>query len=325
MDIRHLRYFVTVAETLSFVKAARELNMSQPPLSKRIADLEEELGVRLFERTSKQVELTEAGKKLLPHAWETVKTFDVTRRVARNLLPEQVVRVRIGLPPETSRELLSGLIGKLADDRIDVQLLEASTAEQQHLLASNEIDIGVLRYPFDERGLHLSPPMAQSLGLVMDARHPLAKKDAVTLSEIGAYPLVIFPRRLSPGLYDELLQSCQLAGYTPSRIIHCTLMGRAMLKTEMAVAFAAERPGSKGQDQTRKEFVWKPIEESLIHWWTSVACRLELNVGPVRRAFDKLVIALQQHENWVKLERPASALHYTGETERDFSRDFIQI
>ncbi|NYG45366.1 DNA-binding transcriptional LysR family regulator [Bradyrhizobium sp. IAR9] len=164
MDIRNLRYFVTVAEALSFAKAARDLHMSQPPLSKRIADMERELGVRLFNRSSKKVALTAAGQSLLPQARAAVQAFDSVVNVARRVLSSQLRCLRIALPPETSRSELLDVVNRLRRENVQVNISEAGTSEQQRLPDAGEVDIGLLHHPFDTCGLGVSEPLAQSLG-----------------------------------------------------------------------------------------------------------------------------------------------------------------
>lgn len=157
MDVRHFRYFLAVAEALSFAKAARALHMSQPPLSKRIADMEEEIGVKLFDRTSKKVELTQAGEALVPYARDAILAFDAAVRAARSQSPSRRHRVRIALPPETSRVVIEELVRRLEQLRIEAEPVEACTADQESLLRAGDIDIGVLRLPFDDRGFWVSP------------------------------------------------------------------------------------------------------------------------------------------------------------------------
>ncbi|MCK1516093.1 LysR family transcriptional regulator [Bradyrhizobium sp. 190] len=304
MDIRHFRYFVAVAEALSFARAARDLNMSQPPLSKRIADLEGELSVKLFDRTSKKVNLTAAGEALLPQARNAMRAFEVAVRMARSLSPSQSRHLRIGFPPETSRALLSELSSRL-QQQMQVHLVEASTAEQQSLLRAGEIDIGVLRHPFEKRGLRVSPPLGQPLGVVIHAEHPLAKRDKLRLSELSPYPLVHFQRHLAPGFYDELLNLCRAGGYVPPNILHSnTTMTKALLRIESAVAIVPERLTKRRREAGPKEYIWRPLEGSPIHWWTSVVCRSDECVGLTRVAFDVIFGSLQEHENWVPMPRP---------------------
>ncbi|MGY4257725.1 DNA-binding transcriptional LysR family regulator [Bradyrhizobium sp. USDA 4516] len=304
MDIRHFRYFVAVAEALSFARAARDLNMSQPPLSKRIADLESDLGVRLFDRTSKKVNLTPAGETLLPQARNAVQAFDAALSLVRSLSPSQTRRLRIALPPETSRGVLSSVLTRLQHERVEVHVVEASTAEQQRLISAAEIDVGVLRHPFEKRGLWASPPLGQVLGIVIDAKHPLARLQKLRLPDLSPYPLVHFQRDFSPGLYDELLEFCRAGGYVPVRILHAVKMTAAFLRTESAVTFATERVLNRSGNAGSKDFTWRPLEGSPIHWWTSVVCRSNEYVGLTRLAVDVTFAALQQHEDWVPMPRP---------------------
>ncbi|WP_271605558.1 LysR family transcriptional regulator [Bradyrhizobium sp. CCBAU 11434] len=316
MDIRHFRYFVAVAEALSFARAARELNMSQPPLSKRIADLEGELGVKLLDRTSKKVELTAAGEAFLPQARAAVRAFDAALRIARSLSPSQSRRLRIALPPESSRSVLSEVLSRLQQEHVEVQLVEASTAEQQRLLATGEVDVGVLRYPFEKRGLRASAPLGQPLGVIMAAEHPLAKFDKLRLPDLSPYTLVQFQRHFAPGFYDELLDLCRAGGYVPPRIVQSARMTKAFLRTESAVSLAAERLAKRRGEASSKEFVWRPLEGAPIHWWTSVVCRSDECVGLTRVAVDVLVASLQQHEGWVPMSRPAIGRRTEGQFTR---------
>lgn len=313
MDIRHFRYFVAVADALSFARAARTLNMSQPPLSKRIADLESDLGLKLFDRTSKKVTLTRTGEAFLPQARNAVQAFDAALRAVRSLSPSQSRHLRIAFPPETSRSMLLAVVSRLQQEQVEVHVIEASTSDQQRLLAAGEIDVGVLRHPFEERGLRVSAPLGQPLGVVVDAEHPLAKVDKVRLRDLSPYPLVHFQRQLAPGLYDELLNLCRAGGFAPSRVLQTGRMTKAFLRTESAVALAAERLAKRRGETGSKEFIWKPLEGSPIHWWTSVVCRSDEYVGLTRVAVDVVFASLQQYEKWMPLPRPAIRRRGKGE------------
>ncbi|MHB0773009.1 LysR family transcriptional regulator [Bradyrhizobium sp. 1.29L] len=310
MEIRHFRYFVAVAEALGFAKAARNLNISQPALSIRIADLERELGLKLFNRTKRKVELTSAGESLLPRACNVVQALDDALRAARLLSPSQSRRLRIALPLETSRNALSNVVRRLQREQVSIDVIEGSNPEQQQLLAAGDIDVGVLRHPFDERGLWVSTPLAEPLGVMIDAEHPLAKLKKVRLPDLSPYSLVLFERHFAPGLYDELLHSCRAGGYTPPEILHLRggRMTAALLKTEGAVILIAERLLEWRAETGSKEFVWKPLEDSPVRWWVSAVCRSDEYSGIHRMAVDVIVASLQQHENWTPMARPTAGL-----------------
>lgn len=279
--------------------------MSQPPLSKRIADLEAELGVKLFDRTSKKVSLTRAGQEFLPQAHHTVQAFDAALRTIRSLSPNQSRRLRIAFPPETSKSLLLSVVSRMQQEQVEVQVIEASTSEQPRLFAAGEIDVGVLRHPFDERGLMVSAPLAVPLGVVVAAGHPLATQAKLHLADLQPYALAHFPRDMNPGLYDELLTLCRVGGYVPSRVLHSMRMMGAILRTESAVTLSPERLATRRRETGAREFIWKPLEGSPIHWWTSVVCRSDEYVGLRRLAVDIVFDSLQQHECWAPMARPA--------------------
>ncbi|MGY3473552.1 LysR substrate-binding domain-containing protein [Bradyrhizobium ottawaense] len=311
MDIKQFRYFVAVAEALSFARAARSLNMSQPPLSRRIADLEADLGLRLFDRTSKKVDLTPAGEALLPYAREAIRVFDAALRAARSLSPSRSRQLNIAFPPETSRSVLLSVIGRLQREQVEINFVEAYAAEQQRLLAAGEVDIGVLRHPFDKRGLRASPPLQQSLGVIIDAKHPLAKLDKLSLKDLSPYPLVQFPRTHGPELYDEMLDRCRAAGYVPPRILQSGRMTATFLKTQSAVILAAA-PFLKRRGETgTKELTWRPLEGSPINLYTSVVCRSDEYVALTRMAVDVIFECLQHDEAWAPVPPPVRSR--TGE------------
>lgn len=313
MELRHFRYFLAVAEFLSFVKAARSLHMSQPPLSKRISDMEEELGVRLFDRTSKRVELTRAGLALLPHARNAVNAFDAALRQAQSQSPNRSRRLRVALPPESSRTMFTELVNRLQSARIEVEPVEAYTADQQRLLLAGEIDVGVLRHPFDTRGLRLSRPVGQALGVILNANHPLAQYERIRMSDLVAYPLVQFERRCAPGLYDDLLRLCAAEGYIPRQIFHGIRITSTLLHTEQAVSLTTQRfLRRRGTDGTR-EIVWRPLEGDPIHWWTSAVCREDEYSSATKTAMEIVLSTLCEKEHWLSSQElvPGRDLHWS--------------
>lgn len=316
MDIRHFRYFVAVADALSFAKAARDLHMSQPPLSKRIADIESAIGVRLFDRSSRKVELTPAGEAWLPHAKAAVQAFDVAMRAARTVSPARSRSLRIALPPETSKSVLVEIVNQLQRESVEVNVAEAMTADQRRQLEAGEIDIGVLRHPFDMTGLRMSAPLMQPLGVLMQSAHPLANRKTLRLTDLQPYPLVQFPRHVSPGLYDELLDLCRAGGYVPKKIQHGVRLTAVLLTTETAVTFAAERLLKRRGQSGTKELVWKALEGEPVQWWTSAVWRADDRERLTRVAVDVIVDALKTQERWVPKARPGKRKHVAAEPPR---------
>lgn len=198
------------------------------------------------------------------------------------------------------------IVNQVSREKVEVNLAEANTAEQHRLLAAVEIDVGVLRHPFDARGLKVSPPLSQPLGVLMHSSHPLAERKKIKLAELQPYAYVHFQRHYAPGLYDELLDMAQAGGYRPSRILHGVRLTAALLTSESAIAFTTERLlGRRGQSGSG-EFTWKPLVGEPVRWWTSAVCRANDWDRLTRMAITVIIDALQKHEHWVSMARPRS-------------------
>ncbi len=297
MDLRQFRYFVAVAETLHFGDAARRLNMTQPPLSKRIAELEESIGVRLFDRNSRKVVLTSAGCTLLPLAQACIASFDEAIRSVRAIAPARSRRIRVGFALDTSRQVLRQFTAELSSLRIEGQIREATTAEQHRLLLAGELDVGVLRHPYNTKGLWSSSSLCQTLGVVMSRNHPLARRRTIELGELQSSTLLTFPREIAPALYDELLAACRAGGYRPRRIEHAMRMTAGLLLSGAAVTLrpaVALRPGrAKASD-----LVWKPLVGAPLRWWTSVVRRETATDPLTKRTVQIIQQALEKLDQW---------------------------
>lgn len=294
MDVRQLRYFLAVADELHFGRAAARLHMTQPPLSRRIADLEREVGVRLFDRSPRGVALTEPGSRLLPHARKAVAAFDVAAAALRRPARSAARRLLIAFPADTSWAVLTDVCRDLRETGQDVQVLEATTAEQRDLLADGRIDIGVLRHPYPTAGLWSSRPLRRALGVIMPANHPLAARPVLRLAGLRGRTLVMFPREMAPGLYDETLATCRQHGYLPRHIEHAARLVDGLLVADNAISFntadAADRwPG----------LVWRPLADEPLEWRTSAACRRADRDSTVRTAVPVLLRALRAHDGWL--------------------------
>lgn len=297
MDIRHLRYFVAVAENLHFGRAAQQLHMSQPPLSKRIAALEDELGTPLFNRSKRSVALTAAGRVLLPKARAAIEAFEAAAAAVKSasIGPS---RIRIAFPSDTSPEVLLDLVKTICPNDSEVNIVEATTAEQHELLRAGELDVGVLRHPYETQGLWSSPPLRQTLGVVLPSSHPLARRKELELRELQTNILIMFPRLIAPGLYDELLETCRAQGYKPKRIVYGIRMAPGLMVAESAITFRPAHfivPGPVGRTP---DLTWRPLVGEPLHWWTSVVCRRNDPDRRTRVAVQVILQALQRHDHW---------------------------
>lgn len=222
MELRHLRYFVCLAEELHFGNAAVRLGISQPPLSQQVRALEDELGARLFDRTSRRVQLTEAGRLFLPQARETLAQADRAARVARQAHRGEVGRLRLGLSP--SVPFITDVMDTLARYRrafpqVSVELNELPRDEQIAGVERGTLDIGLVR-AFS--ALELPSPMEavhlQREGMVVAMRrdHWLANLERVLLLEdLQDEPLILFGSMNGAGFNEILLAHCEILGFRP--------------------------------------------------------------------------------------------------------------
>ena len=218
MELRHLRYFVTVAEELHFGRAAKKLHISQPPLSMQIRALEEELGVTLFNRTQRSVVLTQAGNALLGEARHILARVDqavlMTRRASRGEIGE----LAIGFISVADYNVLPVVLREFrrAFPLVNLTLRESTTDAQIRDLLAGRIDVGFVLPPINEPSLESLPILREPLIAALPEKHPLARNSGkLALEKLKDAPFILFPRPYAPGLYDDIVSCCKAAGFSP--------------------------------------------------------------------------------------------------------------
>jgi len=216
-ELRHLRYFVVVAEELNFSRAATRLHMAQPPLSVAIRQLEDELGTELFQRTTREVRLTEAGRALLDGARRTIAEAERAVASAKRAGAGELGRLKLGFSWSARFETLPALGRALEAEHPDLELLaqEMWNAAMIPALRSGELDVAVALCP------ELAPDVAdevirtEPVVAVLPAKHPLAGKESIPLGSLAEETFVFFARDLAPRLHDHLIGLCRSAGFEP--------------------------------------------------------------------------------------------------------------
>jgi len=218
MELRHLRYFVTVAEELHFGRAAKKLHISQPPLSMQIRALEDELGATLFNRTQRSVALTQAGNALLGEARHILARVDqavlMTKRASRGEIGE----LAIGFISVADYNVLPVVLREFrrAFPLVNLTLRESTTDAQIRDLLAGRIDVGFVLPPIDEPSLESLPILREPLIVALPEKHPLARKAGkLALEKLKDAPFILFPRPYAPGLYDDVVSCCKAAGFSP--------------------------------------------------------------------------------------------------------------
>ncbi|PND29738.1 LysR family transcriptional regulator [Achromobacter pulmonis] len=223
MELRHLRYFVTVAEERSFRRASLRLHISQPPLSRLIKQLEEQVGAQLFDRTTTGVELTAAGEVFLEGANKALRiTSDAVER-SRRAAKGDFGHLEVAYYGSVIFGTIPHLIGAYRDaqPRVTVRLSHMTKDWQIRALRDGWLDIGFARYYRDEPDIASEVVVSEPVVLAVPSTHPLANRTVVPMSALRDECMIVYPAASRPSFADEVMLFCDQAGFTP-RIVQET-------------------------------------------------------------------------------------------------------
>ena len=217
VELRHLRYFVAVAEELNFSRAAQRMHMAQPPLSAAIRQLERDLGVDLFVRTTREVRLTDAGRAFLQGARRTLADAERAAEDAKRAAAGELGHLRIAYSWSTRFETLPALGRAFRADHPDVELLaqEMWNGRMAPAFANGSIDIALSLCPEIGAELELAPIRKERFVALVPEAHPLAREDAIPLSSLADEEFIVFPREIAPRLHDAFMSIFRDAGFAP--------------------------------------------------------------------------------------------------------------
>ena len=217
LELRHLRYFVAVAEELHFGRAAMRLHIAQPPLSQQIRKLEEMLGHALFQRTSREVRLTSAGEELLERARHTLKKIDADVSAVRKVGRGEAGTLTVGFVGSAMLTLLPKLLGKYRRQypKVDLQLRELYTTGLIDALLNGTVDVGFMRDAGTSDGLRVEVLMEEPFVVVLPRKHPLAEQKTVAVKSLQHQPFVLFARSYGSVAWKKTMDVCEAHGFTP--------------------------------------------------------------------------------------------------------------
>ncbi len=219
MELRHLRYFVAVAEAENVTRAALKLHVSQPGLSRQIRDLEEEIGFQLFERSAKSVRLTAAGKVFLAEARAVLQHAEEAVKKARAVTGGTTGEINVGFAPSLTVQILPAALRGLQDQfpNVRVQLHDLSTEEMLAQLGENKLQVALtVRPPARQlRGLHVKELARYAMRVAVAPQHPLAKAKSVSLDQVAAEPLIAYSRKDYPEYHEMLAKVFESVGRRP--------------------------------------------------------------------------------------------------------------
>ena len=218
MELRHLRHFVAVGEELHFGRAAKRLGMAQPPLSQSIMRLENDLGVKLLQRSSSKVTLTKAGRVFLEESRQIVAHADLAARLAQQAASGDLSRLRIGCMPWALMRVLPRAIGTFRKQwpGVEVRLYERATKMQVEGLWDGSFDVGVIsRNAADLTGLAYKVVECSTTVAAVPSSWDIASKKSVRVAELAPYPFVMFPKSWNPEFLERFMAICRKAGFVP--------------------------------------------------------------------------------------------------------------
>lgn len=217
MELRHLRYFVAVAEELHFSRAAQRLHLAQPALSQQIKQLEKELGVLLLSRTKRRVALTEPGRAFLREARRTLESADQAVRAARRASRGEVGMLRVGYVDLATWLAFPAILRRFRQTfpSVDVTLVELHREPQREALVRGDLDVGFFTLSERDEGLAGVPIANEPLVLALPLEHPRIADDRIALSDLVEENWVLFPRELRTVFVELILSHCREAGFVP--------------------------------------------------------------------------------------------------------------
>jgi DNA-binding transcriptional LysR family regulator len=217
MDLKQIRYFMVVAEELSFIRAANRLHMSQPPLSQQIKALEDEMGVRLLHRTRRDVSLTDAGKGFLKDTRLIFDQLSTAVDSAVRTATGEVGVLRLGMANSAIFHVMPGILNRIREryPAVEVVVTDMGSQDQVRAIAQDKLDIGIIHAAPETIGVERLPIFTEPFSIVLPYGHTLSDKADIALSDLEDETFIAFSREHSPALFDAYIASCLHAGFSP--------------------------------------------------------------------------------------------------------------
>jgi DNA-binding transcriptional LysR family regulator len=262
MEIRHLRYFLAVAEELSFTRAAAALRIAQPPLSTQIRALESELGVELFDRSRRAIALTAAGQALIPEARRILTDIEQAVRIVQRAGDGTVGTLVVGFVPSAMHGALPHILRRYREEfpGVELSLHERAPDELLSLLHERRIDVALLYAPFYDDALHTQRVSTEELVAALPQHHQLAPSKVIDVCQLAPHPLILPIRHETPGLYSRIkrvLDECHVSFTVVQRDVWMIQTIIGLVAAEVGIAIV---PSSAATLRT-SEVVYRPLAQ----------------------------------------------------------------
>ena len=271
-ELRHLRYFLAVAEELHFRQAAERLHIAQPALSRQIQQLEAAVGIQLFYRTNRKVMLTEAGQVFYTEAKAIFKRINDAVSLAQRAASGEWGELKLVFTAPAMSTVLPSILRAYKKNfpKVKVSLSELPTSAQIEALVTGEADCGFFHPTVTISNLLVQEIFQESLGIVVPKSHPLATRKKIKLTDFSDDSFILFPRTYNPHLYDHIIAVCQQIGFIPNIVEEISPRSNAisLVAAEMGITFLSKSLCSL----CYRDVVYKPLtglapELKLVYGW----------------------------------------------------------
>ncbi len=295
VELRRLRYFVAVAEELNFSRAAQRLCMAQPPLSTQIKQLEQELGVRLFDRTGRRVRLTHAGRLLLEEAQSIFVQVEQTVRVVREAGQGEIGRLSLGFIPAASNDILPEILREFRSrsPKVELFLHEMMPDRAVQSLHDKRIDVSFLFLPREDEIVRCKIISREPLVVALPETHPLASEPRLEMQALADEDFVLPARYSTPSLYGKVTDICRQAGFTPKAIQKEVGLMQTIICLVAGGIGVALVPASL-QNLNRKGVVYREVQDLMPIVEMGVVWRRDDDTDPVLNSFLNVVDEVSQ-------------------------------
>ena len=294
MELRHLRYFVAVAEELHFARAAERLHMAQQPLSFQIKQLEEELGVTLFRRTTRRVELTDAGRALLAEVYVALAHLRQGVETARRMERGETGSLVIGYVSIALYNLMPGAVRLFRERFPDVQITlhELCSPDLEEQLLQGAFDVGLVMQgmPFPE--LAYETVLREQATVAIPKNHPLGGQAPIPLRALASEPFVMYEHTERSWLHDQIIALCQAAGFSP-HIVQEAASEQAIIGL-VAAGVGVSLVSSCLSGLRTHEVTYRPLIDPAVSVEYAVVWKRE-NPSPFVKAFLNIAREVSQH------------------------------
>jgi DNA-binding transcriptional LysR family regulator len=274
MELRHLRYFAVLARELNFSRAAEQLHIAQPPLSRQIRQLEEELGAELIDRRARPLRLTPAGQFFHGQAVQLLERLAEVRVATGRIAQGQRAWFGIGFVPSTLYGALPEVIRRFreAQPDVDVGLSELTTVQQIEALKAGRIDVGFGRLRFDDERIEGEVVREETVVAALPAGHRLARRKRLALAELAGEPLLLYPARPRPSYADQVLDMFGSRGLVPAVALEANEMQTAIGLVVAGVGYALVPRSVEGLH--REGLVYVPLSDGGLSTPVIMNCRV---------------------------------------------------